>query len=326
MMRGPEHIATAVRRADGSVIIRTEPFVTRTRTHPLYKLPIIRGFVSLIEMLIIGIKTLNFSATQSELDFDSKEQSETTKMDKFWDSITYTFSFIFGIVLAFALFGYVPYLLANLMNPNKDNILFNLFAGCIRIIFFVLYVYLISLMADIKRVFQYHGAEHKSVSAYENKVPLTVENVAPFSTIHPRCGTSFMFVVLIISIFIFAVIDTLVAAYFKFVPTPLLRLLYHLPFLPLIAGISYEFLKLSEKNLNHFLVRIVTWPGMALQKITTRPPDPSQIEVAIISLKAALQDDISSFDTEINVIDGEWLSEFCQLKTDIPNTPSASQP
>jgi len=311
MMRGPQHIATAVRRADGSVVIRTEPFVTRTKTHPLFKLYIIRGFVSLIEMLFIGIKTLNFSASQFELDHDPPQKTSSQKWKSFQEFIT----LLIALALAFVLFGYVPYKLAELIDLSKDNILFNLFAGSIRIVFFVIYVFLISLMSDIKRVFQYHGAEHKSVSAYESKVALTVENVDPFSTIHPRCGTSFMFVVLIISILIFACIDTAVVAYFGIIPTALIRLLYHLPFLPLIAGISYEFLKLSDKNINHFLVRIATWPGMALQKITTNKPDPFQIEVAIIALQAALQDDITSLSTVSEMVDGEWLSDYCRVHT-----------
>jgi len=311
MMRGPAHIATAVRRADSSIVVRVSPFVTVTKSHPFYSLPIIRGFVSLIEMMTIGFKSLNFSAGQYELDTDTEAPKETSKAkQKFGEFMSYAVA----LVLAFLLFGYVPYLLSSLLGLSKQNILFNLFAGSIRIIFFVLYVYLISLMKDIRRVFEYHGAEHKTVSAYENKQQLTVNNVQPFSTIHPRCGTSFMFFVLLVAILVFSVIDTIVA-YYWFIPNALQRLLYHLLFLPLISGISYEFLKLSEKNLNNPLVKIFTIPGMSLQKVTTQAPDPQQLEVAITSLQAALNEDISVLPYPATVVDGEWLSDYCRINT-----------
>jgi uncharacterized protein YqhQ len=303
MMRGPEQIATAIRRADGSIDVQVKPFITRTRTHPIYSRPIIRGFVSLLEMLNIGIISLNFSASKFEID-EEKPENDTDKKNKskqrqkLEEFATYGVAFL----LAFLLFGYVPYKLAELVQLGKQHILFNLFAGCIRIVFFVLYVYLISLMKDIRRVFEYHGAEHKVVSAHEKKVKLTVENVKPFTTIHPRCGTSFMFLVLLIAIFLFSIIDTAVSIWFA-VPSAIVRLLYHLPFLPLIAGISYEFLKLSDKNINHIAFRIFTKPGMALQRITTREPDDSQIETAIIALRYALHidEDKTEENNEINL-------------------------
>jgi len=311
MMRGPAHIATAVRRADSTIVVKVEPFVTVTKTHPFYSLVIIRGFVSLIEMLKIGLKSLNFSASQYELDNDAESPKKTSqKRQKLEEFVSYAVA----IVLAFLLFGYVPYLLASLLGLSKQNILFNLFAGSIRIVFFVLYVYLISFMKDIRRVFEYHGAEHKTVSAFESKQTLTVENVQPYTTIHPRCGTSFMFFVLLVAILVFSVIDTIVA-YYWFIPNPLQRLLYHLLFLPLISGISYEFLKMSEKNLNNPLVKLFTTPGMALQKITTQEPDPQQIEVAIVSLLAALQEDISLLPNPATVLDGEWLSDYCRFNS-----------
>jgi uncharacterized protein YqhQ len=327
MMRGQEQIATAIRRADGSIDVQVKPFITRTRTHPIYSKPIIRGFVSLLEMLNIGIISLNFSASKFEIDEetpvdDSDKKVKSKQRQRLEEFATYGVAFL----LAFLLFGYVPYKLAELVQLGKQHIFFNLFAGSIRIVFFVLYVYLISLMKDIRRVFEYHGAEHKVVSAHEKKVKLTVENVKPFTTIHPRCGTSFMFLVLLIAIVLFSIIDTAVSIWFapicelcntafqycmceeacgcpKQFPSAIMRLLYHLPFLPLIAGISYEFLKLSDKNINHIAFRVFTKPGMALQRITTREPDDSQIETAIISLRYALliDEDKTEENNEINL-------------------------
>jgi len=308
MMRGPGHIACAVRRKDDSIDIYRNDFVSVTKNHPFYRQPIIRGFVSLIEMLKIGLQSLNFSAHRYELDYpeeqkDSKSPSETTKpkSDK-RKKIEEAGTIIFAMVLAIALFGLLPYFLTSVLNIDKQNILFNLFAGCIRICFFVLYVYLISLMKDVKMVFEYHGAEHKAVSTHEKNQDLTIENVKEHSTIHQRCGTSFMFLVLLIAILLFSIIDTLITYH---IGRPLAfweRFIYHLPFIPFISGIGYEIIKLSDKNKNHFLVRLFTAPGMALQRITTKEPSESQIEVAIIALKAALNEDLDRH-TGINFVD-----------------------
>ena len=330
MMRGPEHIAGAVHRQDGTVEVWKKEFKTVTKDHPIYKKPIIRGFVSLIEMLKIGIQTLNFSARRYELDFpeqssnENKQETETTELSKeksqFKKKIEEVGTIIFAMALAFALFAFLPnnlsMWLANAtvsatcehhseiteydisceicQNIVKD-ILFNLYGGLIRIFFFVLYVYFISLLKDVRRVFEYHGAEHKAVSAYENKEELTIENVKKYTTIHQRCGTSFMFLVLLISIIIGTILDTIVAILWT--PQPwIVRTLYQLPFLPLVSGIGYEIIKLSDKNSKNIFVKLFTTPGMALQKITTKEPDVAQITIAIIALKAALNEDLGEYD------------------------------
>jgi len=186
------------------------------------------------------------------------------------------------------------------MHLSRKDILFNLFAGAIRIVFFVLYVYLISLMKDIKRLFRYHGAEHKNVNAYEHNCPLIIEKIQDWSTIHPRCGTSFIFFVLLISILIFSLVDTLVSAYILHTPVPVyLRLAYHILLLPLVSGVSYEVLKYSGKNLNHPIVKLLTVPGMALQHITTQPPDNDMIEIGLVAMKAALDMDLSEHKVKI---------------------------
>ncbi|MCK4957631.1 MAG: DUF1385 domain-containing protein [Candidatus Cloacimonetes bacterium] len=293
MMRGPKHLATAIRRKDNSIEIKKDSFESITTKIKFLGFPFIRGFTSLIEMMIIGFKTLNFSASRAELDWqeDEKETKEKSEGRKKVEEI---FSYLFAFGLAFLLFAYLPYQLADLMKLGKENIYFNLFAGVIRIIFFVLYVWIISKMKDVKTIFQYHGAEHKSVYAFEKGSSLKPEDVQQFSTLHPRCGTSFIFLVLLISILIFSIIDTLVARSFG-VPHFLIRLLYHIPFLPLISGISYEILKLSGKRIDHPLVKIITAPGLALQRITTLPPDDKQIEVAVIAMKCAMEMDISEY-------------------------------
>ncbi len=293
MMRGPQFLATAIRREDKSIEIKKQKFFSKTKRNKFFGFPIVRGFVSLIEMLIIGIKTLSFSASRAELDWKKQGKNKKVK-SKSREKIEEIFNYLFAFGLAFALFAFLPYQIAEWMKLSKENIYFNLFAGLIRILFFVIYVWVISLMKDVRRIFQYHGAEHKSVYSYENNCDLSIENIQKFKTPHPRCGTSFLFFVLLISILIFSIMDTIFAHFFG-VPSVILRLGYHFLMLPLISGISYEVLKLSGKNINHPLVKIMTAPGLALQKITTQPPDDEQIEVAVIAMKCALEMELSDY-------------------------------
>jgi len=292
MMRGPENLATAVRRKDKSIEIKKTPFVSKTKKNKFLGLPIVRGFASLIEMMIIGIGTLNFSASRAELDWEEEKPKNKKEKSKSREKFEEVISYIFAFGLAFLLFAFLPYQIAEWMNLGKGNIYFNLFAGSIRIIFFVLYVWIIGKMKDVNRIFEYHGAEHKSVFAYEAKSKLDADTVQQFTTFHPRCGTSFIFLVLLISILIFSIIDT-IFTYFFGPPNVILRLAYHLLFMPFISGISYEVLKLSGRNIKHPLVKLMTAPGLALQRITTQPPDNEQIEVAVIAMKCALDLDLS---------------------------------
>jgi len=297
MMRGPEALATAIRRKDGTIELYRQPFVSRTQRVKWMGVPIIRGFVSLIEMLGIGISTLTFSASRFELDLKAEElekgkavKEQSKSAQKAWE----IFSYVFAFGLAFLLFGLLPYKLSDWMKLSKQDFYFNLFAGGIRIVFFVLYVWLISLMKDVKRLFRYHGAEHKNVNAYEKETGLDIAAIQSNTTIHPRCGTSFMFFVLLVSILLFSLIDTLVSAFILKAPVPvLLRLGYHFLLIPLISGVSYEVLKFSGKNLKHPIVKLMTIPGMALQRITTQPPDDSMVETALVAMKAALDMDYS---------------------------------
>ncbi|MFW5627968.1 MAG: DUF1385 domain-containing protein [Candidatus Cloacimonadaceae bacterium] len=297
MMRGPDRLATAVRRKSGDIELKITPFVSITQKKKAFGKPIIRGFVSLIEMMKIGFSTLTFSADRYEEDLklEAAEKGEKIKeKSKIASQAEEVFSFVIAFGLAFLLFGLLPYKLSDWMNLSKQDLYFNLFAGGIRIVMFVLYIWLISFMQDIKRLFRYHGAEHKNVNAYEKNVDLEIADIQAQTTIHPRCGTSFMFFVLLIGILIFSVVDTLVSHYILKAPLPMyLRLGYHILLIPLISGVSYEVLRYSGKNLNHPIVKIMTIPGMALQKITTQEPDDEMAEVALVAMKAALEMDYS---------------------------------
>ena len=289
MMRGPDYIATAVRRNDGTIELSRDRFESRTKNNPILKRPVIRGFVSLIEMMIIGYKSLTFSANRWEL--DNAEENAKEKSDR-RKKVEEFFSFAFAIVLALVLFGFVPYLISFLLKLGKENLYFNLVAGVIRVIFFVAYVWIISFLKDVGRLFEYHGAEHKSVFAYENNDSLEPKDIQKYTTLHPRCGTSFIFFVLLISILVFTMVDFAVAKIIGFLPSFAVRWLYHILLIPLISGVSYEVLKMSGKKQNNFLVKIMIAPGLALQRITTRPPDDSQVEVAVCAMKAALEMDL----------------------------------
>lgn len=297
MMRGPERLATAVRRKNGDIELKLTPFISLTQKHKFLGLAIIRGFVSLIEMMKIGLTTLNFSAERYELDLIAEEEAKgkaNKKKSKWMEKGAEIGSYVIAFSLAFLLFGLLPYKLADWLKLSKQDFFFNLFAGSIRIVFFVLYVWLISLMKDVKRLFRYHGAEHKNVNAYEHQSNLQINDIQTYTTIHPRCGTSFMFFVLLVGILIFSITDTLVSHFILGGPIPMyLRLGYHLLMIPIISGVSYEVLKFSGKNLKHPVVKIMTVPGMALQRITTQPPDDDMIETALVAMKAALDMDYS---------------------------------
>ncbi len=282
MMRAPRAVAIAVRRPDGDIVVKKELAIPLSERFPVVKLPIIRGAVALFTSLIIGIKALNFSANEAmtEEEKDKEGVKEGGGELSSWAMAgTMTVAFGFGICLFFLF----PLYLTKLMTPviGDNNIIFNLVDGVIRVIVFLAYIWLISRMEDIQRVFQYHGAEHKSIFAFEAGEELTVENVRRYSRLHPRCGTSFLLIVMLVSIAVFSLIPKLWPFYLKAGSRIVL--------LPMIAGISYEFLKWSASHDNHPLVKMVIAPGLALQRLTTREPDDSQLEVAIRSMNEALE-------------------------------------
>lgn len=287
MMRGPHGIATAVRLPNSEILVDKKTYESVTKRNTILGLPFIRGSVSLIESLIIGIKALNFSAKFYD---DEENDEEPGRFEKFLtrifgeklENVIMGFSLILSIGLATLLFFILPSAAISLVKRlNGGVVLKNLMEGIIRIIVFIIYIYLISKMNDIKRVFQYHGAEHKTIFCYENEEELTVENARKYSTLHPRCGTNFMFIVMIVSIFVFSFLGW---------PGIVERIISRILLLPVIAGISYEILKYIGRSDSKF-IHMLFYPGLLLQKLTTAEPDDSQLEVAIAALKGVIVED-----------------------------------
>jgi uncharacterized protein YqhQ len=279
MMRAPRAMAIAVRRPSGEIVVQKDEIVPLSERFPVVKLPIVRGAVGLFQSLIVGVKALNFSANEALVEEEVEAQAGEKKELSSWAMAgTMAVAFGFGILLFFIMPLYLTKLLVPIIGDS--NLVFNLVDGVIRVAVFLLYIWGISRMDDIQRVFQYHGAEHKSIFAFEAGEALTVDNVRKYSRLHPRCGTSFLLIVMVVSIVIFSMIPKLWPFYFKAGSRVVL--------LPLIAGVSYEFLKWSAKNDDSPLVKLIIAPGLGLQKLTTREPDDSQMEVAIRSLEEAL--------------------------------------
>ena len=270
MMKSPNYISIAVRKPNKKISLKIEKFNSLTKKYRILGWPFIRGVIILFEMLITGMKALTYSANES----GESEEEELTKKEIV---LTIGFAMLFTALLFIAL----PFYLSKLITSN-EGILFNLIDGVIRVVIFLIYIIGISLMPDIKRVFQYHGAEHMSIHCMEHKEKLTPTNVAKYTPEHPRCGTSFLIIVLLISIIVFSMIIS---------ELWYVKLLGRLVLLPLIAGISYEILKLSAKYRRNPIFKLIVWPGMMLQKITTREPDKGQIEVAIRALKGVAKEE-----------------------------------
>ena len=282
MMRGSKGIATAVRLPDGSISVDFKDTLPLTKKYKVLGLPIIRGFVSLVDSMIVGVKTLNYSAS-----FFEDEEEEPTGFDKWFSNVfkdkstdvLLGISLMVSVVFSVLLFLILPTFVANFFNKafSLNKVLLNIIEGVIRVLIFIGYIYFIGKMKDIQRVFQYHGAEHKTIFCYENDVELTPENAAKFGRLHPRCGTNFMFLVMIVSIILFS-----------FTPwaSLLQRTIYRIVLLPVISGVTYELIRWMGKS-DSRLSKILSYPGLMLQKITTSEPDLSQLEVAIKSLKVA---------------------------------------
>ena len=284
MMRSPQALAIAVRLPDGSVVLKDEPFTSLTARYPVLKKPLLRGPVILIEALVTGVQALTFS-TQAAL------EEEETQLG--WGSLALTLGGAF--VLAFLVFGFLPHYLSGLIGRLLGHPLttadfsFHLIDGLIKLLFILLYIWGISLFQEIRRVFQYHGAEHKSICAYEARQPLDVEHARQHCTCHPRCGTSFILVVLLVSILIFTI-------FFPFVPAltrtgflnNIMQVLVKVALMFPIAAVAYEIIRWGGKHQDSFLARILLWPGLFTQRLTALEPDDSMIEVALEALKAVL--------------------------------------
>jgi uncharacterized protein YqhQ len=295
MMRSPKRIATAIRRANGEIEIKKQDFVSFIQRKKFLNIPIIRGAITLIEVMILGIKTLQWSADKAMEDLNEEEKKKGKKVKEKKKAGMSTASAIFtvsiALIIGIGMFFALPlYLTTEIFNIEEDALLFNLVSGLIRIIFFLLYVWGISFMKDVKRLFQYHGAEHKSIFAFEDKVFLSPANVQKYTTYHPRCGTSFIVIVMLVSLLFFALLDTFIISLTGSISL-ITRLVTHLPLVPIVGGISYEALKASARYANSKIVRLLIFPGLSLQRITTKEPDDSQVEVAIYALRAALGDE-----------------------------------
>lgn len=283
MMRGQAATATAVRKPDGEIIVKKDEIIPLGKRYKILALPLIRGFVNLIESLVIGIKALNYSSTFFEDDEDAKESKVDQWMTRVFKDKTgdvlIGISLVLSLLFSMVLFFILPTTAANIFKKIgiENVLLLNILEGVIRVGIFLAYIYLIGKMEDIKRVFQYHGAEHKTIFCYENGVELTPENAQKFGRLHPRCGTNFMFLVMIVSIVLFT---------FTGWGNYLERIFFRLLLLPVVSGVTYEIIRWMGKSEGK-LSKIMSYPGLMLQKLTTKEPDLEQLEVAIASLKAA---------------------------------------
>ncbi len=285
MMRVPGAYATAVRQSNGNIALDYHKFNSKVVRYYFCGLPIIRGMIHLYESMSIGYKTLEWSAKISEPDH---------KTNKLLDSLLSLISLIFSL----GLFVGIPIIIADFIQTallDQNTFIFNIISGLVRIFLFLTYLFLISFMKDINRLFQFHGAEHQTVYNFESGQSLTIENAKNFPKEHPRCGTSFIFIVMLVSIISYSIIDAIVI-YMGVDLTIIKRLLIHIPCLPIVAGFSYEVLKVSAKFQNYLFFKILGFPGLLLQKITTQIPDNTQLEIAINALKHAFGDDLKKYE------------------------------
>ena len=285
MMRVPGAYATAVRDSTGHIQTDRHEFKSITERYPLLNKPLLRGIFGLFESLKIGYSTLQWSA--NVLDDEKYNKSS----NKFVDVLLTLFS----VSLALALFFAAPIGLTSwLFDKDQDAFIFNVISGIFRVVFFIVYLVLISLMKDVRRLFQYHGAEHKTVYNFESGKKLNVFNAQQFPTQHPRCGTSFLFIIMIVAILTFACLDTVIMLYVNELKI-WMRLVYHIPFIPVVAGLGYELLKLTAKYRNNIFFLALAKPGLWLQNITTKQPDDEQVEVALKALEEAFGDNLSQY-------------------------------
>ncbi|RKZ33483.1 DUF1385 domain-containing protein [bacterium] len=287
MMRSEDAFAMAVRKPDGDIEVVKENYTSLAKRKKLLGLPLIRGFIGIVEMLYFGMKYLELSARIASPD-DERKETVVSRLISF-------LVLVVAFAAAVALFAYLPLLVSSIAGLKQKPFLFNLFAGFVRVVLFIVYIVVISFVPDIRRVFQYHGAEHKVINAYEHGEPVEIASTRKYTTYHPRCGTSFILVMVILAILFYALVDGILYSAFGIAMRPFYRMLYHILLLPIVFGIAYEFLKIGD-NLpdESFLFKLMTYPGMWLQRITTKPPDDSMIETAVVALKAALGEDAGS--------------------------------
>lgn len=319
MMRSPQGYSIAVRKKDKSIKIKSIPYKPLTKRVQILGLPFVRGVITLFEMLIIGLKGLDYSVNewegQDEKDSDKKEKESNSSAaptaEKRQISVAGMIGLMaFSLSLAMVMTVVIPNVLTHFLGllpffknasgeaghlvEEQSPLLYNLISGMFRAIVLLAYIWIVSFSKDIRRVFEYHGAEHKAVFAFEDGKPLTLENVRPYTTFHPRCGTTFLGVVIIVSIIIFAFLAKLITVIYppftemNFFLRKAIIILSHIIFMPLVAGTSYEVIKYGSRHKENILTRLLVIPGLLSQRLTTKPPDDEQLEVSIASLKAAM--------------------------------------
>lgn len=303
MMKNKDDYAVAIRKPNGEIEVEVDVYRGILHDSALKKIPFIRGIFNFLDSMILGMKTINYSAS-----FYEDEEAEETKLDKALNKVSggraekilMGVTTVASIVIAIAVFMLLPYFLSTLLVQYiRNDSLLAIIEGIIRILIFVIYIVAISLMKDIHRLYQYHGAEHKCINCVENGRPLTIHNVMRSSRIHKRCGTSFMFLVVFVSIILF---------FFIRVQNPALRVVLRIALVPVIAGISYEIIRLAGRNDNIF-VKIISAPGMWLQKLTTKEPDREMAEVAIRSVEAVFDWKSYLKDEFGYEVDDSWLQD-----------------
>ena len=307
MMKNQEKYAVAVRKPDHEIEVFVSEYNGIVKNKNIRNMPILRGVFSFIESLVLGMKTLTYSASFFEDEEDAKKKQEREKLseeqrthleqkDKKKEDAMMGGTLVFSVIFAVAIFMVLPYYISLFFQRfTQSHMLIALLEGVIRLAIFIGYVAAISLMKDIRRVYMYHGAEHKCINCIEHGLDLTVENVRKSSKEHKRCGTSFLLIVMVISIFFFMFID---------VKSRVLRLLLRILLIPVIAGVSYEFIRLAGRSDNAF-VNLLSKPGLWLQHLTTREPDDEMIEVGIASVEAVF--DWKSYVAEIREQEKEGL-------------------
>lgn len=303
MMKNKEQYAVAVRKPDGEIDVEVDVYRGIMHGNKLKEIPFVRGVFNFIDSMVLGMKTLNHSVSFYE-DEEAKETATDKVFNKIFkekaESVMLGIVTIFSILLAIAIFMVLPYYITSLFGSYIRNAsVLAIIEGLIRILIFVGYILVITFMKDIKRLYQYHGAEHKCINCIEKGRPLTVHNVMRSSRLHKRCGTSFMFFVLFVSIIVF---------FFIRVEQPVLKVALRIALIPVIAGISYEIIRLAGRS-NNILIRLLSAPGMLLQRLTTKEPDESMVEVAIASVEAIFDWKAYLKDTFGYEVDDSWLED-----------------
>ena len=287
MMKAPDAIAISVRRPNGDIVTKRTPYVPLSKKHPWMGWPVVRGVVNFVQMFSMGMGVLEESTQMLGMLDEEPTKFEkwlSKKLGKGIDKIVMGVAMVLAVILSLGLFFVIPELFARLLKswmPDASlNWLVNLLSGLLRILILIAYIFFCAKVPDVRRTFEYHGAEHKTVYCHEHDLPLTPENAQQFTTLHPRCGTSFLLIVFVISIILFTLVGYQGSNFF-------LRLGSRLLLLPIVAGVSYEVLK-GLAHSDGKLVRALRWPGMQMQRLTTKPPTNEMLEVAIVSMNVAL--------------------------------------